>query len=85
MKKEGRRKIRQWLVTGAFALLGMLGIGGCKTTQKAKTPPEKPMIPRRDTIRPPYGEVIAMYGTPYRRYEEKREVPEIPDTPSEQL
>lgn len=77
MKKRGS-PIGKFLATAALATLGVLGMGGCKSAQKTKTPPpEQPVIPQRDTIRPPYGEAVAMYGTPYRGFETKKAVPEI--------
>lgn len=77
--------LRKLLTVGALSILGVLGFSGCKSAQKTKTPPpEKPVIPQRDSIRPPYGEVIAMYGTPYRRYDTKSAVPEIDITQEEQ-
>ena len=74
-----RNQIKKLLIVGATALLGALGFSSCRSAQLTKTPPpKKPTIPKRDTIRPPYGEVIAMYGTPYRRFEEKESVPHGP-------
>lgn len=76
MNRE-RLQLRKILVAGAFVVLGVLGLGSCKTAQKSKTPlPEEPTMPQRDTIRPPYGEPVAMYGSPYRGYELKDLVPE---------
>lgn len=79
MKKRGRH-LRKLLVSGAMAVLGVLGFSSCKTAQKTKSaqPEEKPEVLLRDSVRPPYGEAVLMYGTPYRRYEQKRQVPEAP-------
>ncbi|TFH94459.1 hypothetical protein [Porphyromonas levii] len=76
MKKK--RFKRNLLTIGA---LGVLSLTGCKTAQKTKTPPpERPVLPEQDSIRPPYGEIILMYGTPYREYETKDAVPHEPTT-----
>ena len=75
--KHQRRNLRS---AAALAVIGVLGLGGCKTIQKTKTPePDKPVIPQKDSIRPPYGEAVLMYGTPYRKYEMKDAVPEDSD------
>lgn len=85
MGKRGNY-LRKILAAGAFAVLGVLGFGGCKTAQKTKEPKqERPEIPQMDSIRPPYGEAIAMYGTPYRGYEMKDAVRELSKTIEEQV
>ena len=75
MRKDGHKK-QSLLSAVLIAVSGLLGLAGCKAVQKPKTPDTQvPEIPQRDTIRPPYGEAVAMYGTPYRRYELKSAVP----------
>lgn len=74
-----KESVRRIVVDGAAVLLSALGFSSCKCSQKTKTtPPEKPIIQQTDTIIPrrPPGEVIAMYGTPYQRFEEKDSVRE---------
>ncbi|MDO5017030.1 MAG: hypothetical protein Q4E10_01550 [Porphyromonas sp.] len=78
-----KKKFNHWrsrIAALVLVLLGGVGLTNCKTTQK-NTVPQKKDEPRHshrlDSLPDHYGEVIAMYGTPYKPYEPKREVPPV--------
>ena len=78
MKEAKGNRHHNLIRAAALALISLIGFAGCRTLpNKSKEPrKEQPVIPKRDTIqRPPY-EAVAMYGTPYRRFEPKSAVPD---------
>jgi hypothetical protein len=79
-----RVRLDRLLPSMATLLLGLLGFSSCGTLRPKPSETKKPpVIPRRDSIaRPPYGEAVLMYGTPYKQYETKEVPKETPLGPS---
>lgn len=78
--KRKYRQVRVKLAAGTLILLGGLGVAGCKTSQKVEpTPRERAREALRlDSIPDRYPEAVAMYGTPYREFQEQKQVPTPP-------
>lgn len=62
------RTVQRTIATVVLLVFGGLSFGGCRSRQAKDTQPE-PVNPPIDTLRVPIGQAVAMYGTPYRRYE----------------